>query len=124
MGNSGSVAFLFQTKGQILVEASKTTEEQMMEVAIEAGAEDVEAPEGDDGAWTITTDPTEFHAVRDAIEKAGIEIADAEIAKIPDNPVAVEGDDAQKLMNLVDALEDNEDVQKVFTNAQLPDDMG
>lgn len=122
MGNSGSVAFMFQTKGQIMIEASKTTEDQIMEVAIEAGADDVQAPDDDDGAWTITTDPTDFHTVREAIEKAGIEIADAEIAKIPDNTVEVGGDDVQKLVNLIDALEDNEDVQKVYTNADYSTD--
>ena len=122
MGNSGSVAFLFQTKGQIMIEASKTTEDQIMELAIEAGAADVQPPEDEDGVWTVLTEPTEFNAVKEAIEGAGIEIADAEIAKIPDNTVELRGDDARKLLNLVEALEDNDDVQKVFTNAEIPDD--
>jgi YebC/PmpR family DNA-binding regulatory protein len=122
MGNSGSVAFLFQTRGQIIIEAAKTNEEQIMETAIEAGAEDVQPPDGPDGAWTVLTSPTDFLSVRTAIESAGIEIADAEIAKIPDNTIELRGEEAQKLMNLVEALEDNDDVQKVFTNVDIPQD--
>jgi transcriptional/translational regulatory protein YebC/TACO1 len=105
------------------VEASKTDEDTIMAAAIEAGAEDVEAPEDENGAWTITTDPGEFLAVRDAIEKAGIEIAGAEITKIPSNTVALEGDDARKLLNLLDLIEEHDDVQKVYSNADLPDEV-
>ncbi|MFG0307511.1 MAG: YebC/PmpR family DNA-binding transcriptional regulator [Phycisphaerales bacterium JB040] len=118
MGNSGSVSFMFQTKGEIYIVAGKTTEDALMETAIEAGAEDVTPPEGEDGAWVVTTDPTEFMAVRDAIEAAGIEIMEAGITKISDNTVTLEGEDAQKLINLIDALEDSDDVQKVYTNAE------
>ena len=119
MGNSGSVAFLFSTKGQILIEATKTTEEQIMELAIEAGAEDVEAPDSDEGYWTILTEITEFIAVKEAIENAGIEISEAEITKLPADTVEVTGDDAQKVFNLIEALEDNDDVQKVYSNADI-----
>jgi len=118
MGNSGSVSFMFQTKGEIYIEASKTTEDALMETAIEAGAEDVTPPEGEDGAWVVTTDPTEFISVREAIEAAGIEIMEAGITKLGDNTVTLEGEDAQKLINLIDALEDSDDVQKVYTNAE------
>jgi transcriptional/translational regulatory protein YebC/TACO1 len=82
----------------------------------------VQPPEGEDGAWTVLTSPADFLSVRTAIENAGIEIADAEIAKIPDNTIELRGEEAQKLMNLVDALEDNDDVQKVFTNVDIPQD--
>ncbi len=123
LGTSGSVSYMFQTKGQIIVAAAGVDEEKIMELAIEAGAEDVESPEGDDGAYTIVTEPTEFLAVKDAIEGGGIEIAEAGIVKLPDNTVGVEADDARKVMNLLDALEDNEDVQKVYSNADIPDDV-
>ena len=123
LGNAGCVAFMFETRGQIVVEASKTDEDTIMTVAIDAGAADVEAPEDDDGAWTILTDPGEFLAVRDAIEKAGIEIADAEITKIPGSTVALEGEAARKLLNLLDLIEDHDDVQKVYSNADIPDDV-
>jgi transcriptional/translational regulatory protein YebC/TACO1 len=85
MGNPGSVAFMFQTKGQIFIDAGKADEDTIMELALEAGADDVQEPEGDgDGAWTILT-PADFLTVKEAIEAAGIEIAESEITKIPDN---------------------------------------
>ncbi len=125
MGNSGTVAFMFQTKGQIIIDASKTDADTIMELALEAGAEDIQEPEadGDDqGAWTIITEPTEFQACKDAIENAGIEIVEASITRIPDNTVEVTGDDVRKVMNLIDTFEDNDDVQKVYTNADLDSD--
>ncbi len=122
MGNPGSVAFIFQSKGQIFIDASKADEETLMNSALEAGADDIQEPEGDDGAWTILTDPTDFLSVKEAIEAAGIEIADAELTKIPDNTVDIAGDDARKLLGLIDTLEDNDDVQKVHHNAEIPDE--
>lgn len=125
LGNSGSVAFMFQTKGQIFVAGDKYDEEAMMEHALEAGADDVQPPEpdGDDaGVWTITTEATAFQSVKDALEAASVEIQEASIAKIPDNTVEVRGDDVRKLMNLLDAIEDHDDVQKVYSNADIPDD--
>jgi len=123
MGNTGSVAFMFQTKGQIIIDASKYDEDTIMDQALEAGADDVQAPEGadeeDQGVWTVLTDPTEFLSVKDSLEASGIEILEAEIARIPENTVAVAGDDVRKVMNLIDALEDNDDVQKVFSNADF-----
>ncbi|GJM19812.1 MAG: putative transcriptional regulatory protein [Phycisphaeraceae bacterium] len=126
MGTSGSVSFMFQTKGQIIIAAEGLDADTVMEQAIEAGAEDVQMPEpeGDDaGAFTIVTEPTDFLSVKDALEVAGLTIAEATIAKIPDNTVEIAGDDARKLMNLLDSLEDNEDVQKVYSNADIPDDV-
>ncbi|MEN0020217.1 MAG: YebC/PmpR family DNA-binding transcriptional regulator [Planctomycetota bacterium] len=122
LGQSGSVSFSFETKGQIIIDADKTNEEQIMEVAIEAGAEDVEAPDGDGDSWNVTCNPTDFAAVRDAIEAANIEIASAEITKIATNTVDVTGDDVRKLMNLVDNLEEHDDVQKVYTNADIAEE--
>ncbi len=122
LGNAGTVAFMFATKGQIFIDANKYGEDQVMEAALEAGAEDVQAPEGEDedkGAWVIETEPTEFQGVKDAIEAAGIEIVEAEITRIPDNTVDVAGDDVRKVMNLIDTLEDNDDVQKVYSNADF-----
>ncbi len=119
MGNSGAVSYMFSTKGQILIEAAKTTEDQIMELAIEAGAEDVEAPESDEAYWTILTEITEFIAVKEAIEAAGIEISEAEITKLPADTVELTGEDAQKAFNLIEALEDNDDVQKVYSNADI-----
>lgn len=125
MGNAGTVAFMFSTKGQIYIDANKYNEEQIMDAALEAGAEDVQAPEAegkDKGVWTIVTEPTEFQTVKDELESAGIEIMEAEIIRIPENTVPVEGDDVRKVMNLVDALEDNDDIQKVYSNAEFDEE--
>lgn len=125
MGNAGTVAFMFATKGQIYIDANAYDEEKIMDAALEAGAEDVQAPEADGsdkGVWTIVTDPTEFQAVKDELEGAGIEIMEAEIIRIPENTVPVGGDDVRKVMNLIDALEDNDDIQKVYSNAEFDQD--
>jgi YebC/PmpR family DNA-binding regulatory protein len=122
IGNPGSVAFMFQSKGQIFIDASKYDEETVMNAALEAGADDVQEPEGTDGAWTILTEPTDFIAVKEALESAGLEIAESELTKIPENTVALAGDDARKLLALVEALEDNDDVQKVHHNAEIPEE--
>ncbi len=122
LGNPGCVAFMFQTRGQILIEGGPQDEERIMEAAIEAGAEDVQAPESEGDGWTILTDPTQMLQVKSALEEAGLPIASAEIAKIPENTVEIAGEDAQKLMRLIEAIEDNDDVQKVYTNALISDD--
>jgi YebC/PmpR family DNA-binding regulatory protein len=122
IGNPGSVAFMFQSKGRIFVEAGKTSEDAIMSAALEAGAEDVQEPEGEDGVWTILTEPTAFLAVKEAIAAAGIEIAEAELTKIPDNTAAVSGESARQLLALVELLEDNDDVQKVHHNAEISED--
>jgi YebC/PmpR family DNA-binding regulatory protein len=122
LGNAGTVAYMFQTKGQILVDAAKVNEEQIMDLAIEAGADDVQSPEADNedaGFWTVLTQATDFQQVKVAIEEAGIEITEASIAKIPDDTVAVAGDEARKVYNLIESIEDNDDVQNVYTNADI-----
>lgn len=125
LGNSGSVAFMFQTKGQIIIDAGKYDEETVMNTALEAGADDVQAPEDatedEPGVWTVLTDPASFHEVKTAIE-TDIEVVEAGIVRLPDNTVEVRGDDARKVINLLDAIEDNEDVQKVYSNADIPAD--
>ena len=125
LGATGCVGYMFETRGRIMI-SGEVGEDTVMEAALEAGAEDVESPEAvddDPGMWTVFTTPQDFATVKEAIEGAGIEIADAEIAKIPGNLVAVSPEDAKKVLNLVDALEDNDDVQKVYTNADIPDEV-
>lgn len=119
LGASGSVSYMFQTRGQILIESGKTDEDTLMEAALEAGADDVIAPEGVDDSWTVLSEASAFIGVREAIEKAGIDMASAEITKLPDTTQQITGDDVRKLMNLTDALEDNDDVQKVYSNADI-----
>jgi YebC/PmpR family DNA-binding regulatory protein len=123
MGTTGCVSYLFDARGQILVDAGSVEEDRIMDAAVEAGAEDVQAPEQEgEGFWTVLTEPTRFEAVRNALEEAGIPIADAQLAMIPRTTVELRGSEARGLVGLVEGLEDNDDVQKVYTNAQIPDE--
>lgn len=120
LGATGCVSYSFQKRGQIFIDGEGLEEEKVMEAALEAGAEDVV---GEDGAYQIVTDPTEFLTVKAALEAAGFTLASAEVTMIPDATVACEGKDAEKVARLIDALEDHDDVQKVYTNADLPEDV-
>ena len=113
MGESGCVSFLFDKKGIITISVSSTTEEKLMEVILEAGAENM-AQEGD--MFTVTTAPTEMHAVRTEIEKAGIKIDSSELAQIPQNTIELDEEKGRKALNLISRLEDHDDVQNVYTN--------
>lgn len=117
MGNSGSVAWQFEKKGVLLL---TDTSEKAQEVAIEHGAEDIQ--ESEDGL-EISTGPAELYAVQDALAAAGFQVESAQITMLPSNTVAVAGDDAKKLLTLVEYLEELDDVQNVYTNADLPDDL-
>lgn len=116
LGTEGSVAFQFKRCGQFLF-APGTSEERVMEVALEAGAEDVVA--GEDGSIEVLTAPADFEAVKSAFEGAGLAPELAEVTMRAENTVAVVGDDAQRMQKLLDALEDLDDVQDVFHNAEL-----
>lgn len=116
LGATGCVAFNFEHKGVIAIEEGKVGEDRLMEIALEAGAQDVQHEEG---GWIVTTAPTDFLAVKDALDNAGIETASAELTLDPVNTVKVAGDDAVKLQKMIDALEDNDDVQKVYTNLDV-----
>jgi YebC/PmpR family DNA-binding regulatory protein len=118
LGTDGSVAYLFSRKGQINL-APGTDEDAVMEVALEAGAEDIEAH--DDGSVDITTAWEDLSEVRSAVAEAGFEVADAEVTMIASTTVEVDAGGAETLMGLVDALEDLDDVQNVFTNVEIPD---
>jgi YebC/PmpR family DNA-binding regulatory protein len=116
MGTEGSVAFQFKHCGQ-LVFAPGTSEERVMELALEAGAEDVITD--DDGAIEVLTAPADFEAVRDALQAAGLTPEVAEVTMRAENNVAVTGDDAVRMQKLLDALEDLDDVQDVYHNAEI-----
>jgi len=116
LGASGSVAWQFDRKGQIVIDAARFSEDGVLEAAIEAGADDVTTAHGE---HVVTTDVPRFHAVRDAIERAGIQVSSAELTRIPKVEVAVAGKDATKLLRLIEALEEIDDVQKVYSNADL-----
>lgn len=121
LGGSGCVAYLFNTKGQILVQKTGPGEgeEAVMEAALEAGAEDV-TDAGD--WWQVLCEPTDYIPVREALEAAGMAVESGEITMIPTTTVAVEGRDAEKVLSLIDNLEDHDDVQKVYANFDVPDD--
>lgn len=116
MGTEGSVAFQFKHCGQ-LVFAPGTSEDKVMEVALEAGAEDVVTDE--DGAIEVLTAPGDFEAVRDALEAAGLKPDVAEVTMRAENTIELAGEDAAKMQKLLDALEDLDDVQDVYHNAAL-----
>ncbi len=119
LGESGSVAWMFDRKGLIIIDKSKYSEDQIMEAALEAGADDV--VESDD-TFEVTTSLEDFAVVRDALEAAEIEMQSAELSYIPQNSITVDKEVGEKLLKFVDALEDNDDVQKVHANFELPDD--
>ena len=116
LGGAGSVAYMFKPKGVIAIAADKTTEEKLMEIALEAGAEDIES---ESQGFTVYTTQHDFEAVRDAIKKAGIEPDEAEVKKLAENNVALEGTKAQQLLKLVEALDDHDDVQNVWDNSDI-----
>ncbi len=118
MGTEGSVAFQFKHCGQLIF-APGTSEDKVMEVALEAGAEDVLTD--DDGAVEVLTAPTEFEAVKAALEAAGLKPEVAEVTWRAENDIALEGEDAARMQKLLDAIEDLDDVQDVFHNALLPE---
>jgi len=116
LGSTNSVAFMFDRKGQLLVDAANTTEDAAMEAALEAGAEDLKV---EDEVFVVTTAPTDLHAVREALEAKGLKVSEAELAWVPQNTVRVEGDAAQQLVKLLDALDELDDVQKVDANFDM-----
>jgi len=120
LGTDGSVAYLFSRKGQISF-APGADEDQVMDVALEAGAEDLLAHE--DGSLDITTAWEELGAVKTALEEAGLTPADAEVTMIASLTVAVDAAGAEKIMAMVDALDDLDDVQNVYTNVDIPDEV-
>ena len=116
LGESGSVGWMFDKKGYIVVDKAAKSEEELFEIAIEAGADDMQ----DDGdVFEILTAPDAFEAVNEAIKKAGIEPQAAEISMIPQNYIKLEGQEAKQMLKLYDSLDDNDDVQKVYANFDI-----
>lgn len=113
LGAPNSVAWMFDKKGQLYIDATRFPEDAVFEPALEAGADDIVTEEGQ---HIITTDPTLLNTVRDALEARGIVVDDAEIAMVPRSTVKVEGKDAERLLRLADALEEDDDVSQVFSN--------
>ncbi len=119
LGSSGCVAYNFKSKGQVFVVKAGTDEEAVMTAALEAGAEDV-ADQGE--SWEIVCEPTDYVAVRGALEAGGFGIESGGVTMIPQTTVECTGKDAKKIFNLIEELEDHDDVQKVHTNFDIPDE--
>jgi YebC/PmpR family DNA-binding regulatory protein len=119
LGAPNSVAWMFEKKGQIYVDATRYPEDVAMEAAADAGAEDI-AREGEQ--HLISTEPSRLHAVRDALAERGVVADETEIAMVPRNTVRVEGKEAEQLIRLAEALEDHDDVSQVFSNFDIDAD--
>jgi len=120
LGEAGCVGWMFDKKGLIELDKAKYAEDQVMEAALEAGAEDVS---GDGDNWEVTTAPEELDIVRQALEDAKLELLSVELTMVPKNTVAVDAEAGRKLLKLLDALEDYDDVQKTHANFELPEEL-
>ncbi len=116
LGASNSVGWMFDRKGQIYVDAARHAEDAVLEAALDAGAEDF-TRDGDQ--YVITTSPLAFHAVQDALRARNVVVDSAELAMVPKNSVKIEGADAERMLKLVEALEELDDVSKVFSNFDI-----
>lgn len=119
LATAGAVSRLFKRKGIITFDGEKYTEDQIMEAALEGGAEDVTAS---DGIIEVTTTPEDFEAVLNALNAKNFESMSAEISMIPDAEVALDKDATSKVMKMIDRLEENDDVQNVYHNLEIPED--
>jgi len=120
MGEAGSVAWMFERKGIITLPKQNKTEDDLMNIVLEAGAEDLHA---EDDYFSIQTDLESFEPVRKALIAANLELENASLQWIAKNTISVKGEDAEKVMTLIEAIEDNDDVQNVYSNADFDDEM-
>ncbi len=120
LGESGCVAWTFEKRGRISFEKGKVDEDRLFEVALEAGADDVKNEEGE---LVVITSPDTFESVKAAIEGAGLKYASAEVTMIPQNSVRIEGREAEQMLRLMEALEDSDDVQNVYSNFDIAEEL-
>lgn len=120
MGGAGSVSWIFEKKGYIVVGKNNVDEEKLMGIVLDAGAEDMVTEEEN---YAVKTQPQDFDKVKKAIESNSIKVESSEVTLVPKNTIRVEGDAAKKLLELIDALEEHEDVQNVYGNFDVPDDL-
>lgn len=118
MGATGCVGFMFQEKGEIVIEREDKDEDEIMMLALDAGAEDFSSEEE---VFIITTTPEDFGTVREALESNGLEFLEATVKMIPDTYTAINEDDAKKFQKMLDLLDDDDDVQEVYHNAEFPE---
>jgi YebC/PmpR family DNA-binding regulatory protein len=120
LGENGCVAWMFDKKGSIVFEKKTVEEDALMEIALEAGADDVRDQETE---WEVITDPLTFEAVKKAIDQKGWKYLEARVGKIPQNTVKLEAGKAEQMMKLMERLEDNDDVQNVYSNFDISDEV-
>ncbi len=120
MGEAGCVSWMFHKKGYLVVNGAKANEDQLMALALDAGAEDMQV---EDGNFVITTALSDFEKVKKALEDAAVPLELAELTMIPQTYVKLDGKEAQQMLRLVDTLEDNDDVQNVYANFDIPDEI-
>ncbi len=120
LGEPGCVAWMFEQKGLIVFDKDKVDEEELFDLALEAGAEDVREEETE---FEVITEPSDLESVKQAIDDAGLSYTLAEVTKIPQNTVKVEGKKAQQTLNLMQSIEDHDDVSHVYANCDIPDDV-
>ena len=120
LGENGCVAWMFDKKGYIAVDSKSVDEEELMETALEAGAEDIKE---DNGNYEVITAPGDFETVKEAIDKASITCIDAEVTMLPQTTTNLSGKEAEQMIRLIEMLEDCDDVQKVYNNADIPDEI-
>lgn len=119
LGATGSVAYMFNRKGVIEYDGEVVSEEKLMEDALEAGAEDIQT---DGGIITVTTDPNDFASVLETLQGKGFESVSAEVSMVPATYMSLEPETIRKVLKMVERLEDDDDVQNVYTNLDIPDD--
>jgi YebC/PmpR family DNA-binding regulatory protein len=120
LAGAGSVAWMFNMKGYFLIDKSQAEEDDLMSVALDAGAEDMKS---DDKNYEITTPPQAFEKVKQALEEKGIKFQDAEVTMIPTSAIKLTGGDAKQILGLIEALEEHDDVQHVYANFDIPDEI-
>lgn len=119
LGAAGCVAWMFEKKGYIVISKSVTDEDTLMEIALDAGAEDVRDV---DDSFEVITEPADYEVVKQAIDDANLETEEASVTKLPQNTVKVTGKEARQTVRLLQTLEDSDDVQDVYTSADIPDE--
>ncbi|MGQ9648745.1 MAG: YebC/PmpR family DNA-binding transcriptional regulator [Phycisphaerae bacterium] len=120
LGSAGCVAWIFSSKGQVTVPVSAADEDKIAEIALEAGADDYRQS---DDVWEITCEPAAYEPLRAALVAAGITPQSSELSMIPSNTVTVDAENGRKVLSLIEALEEHDDIQNVYSNFELPDDV-
>lgn len=120
LGEPGCVAWMFEKRGMIIFEKDKVDEEKILDIALEAGAEDVKEEETE---FEVISSPSEFETVKKAFDDAGLEYTVAEISMVPQNTIKLEGKKAEQMLNLMEGLEDNDDINNVYANFDIPDEV-